>query len=68
MNAAGSYYCDRSCIDCGLCRETCPAVFARCEEEGHSFVKKQPVGPEEDALCQEALGNCPVGAIGDDGE
>ena len=68
MNAAGKYYCDSQCIDCGMCRETCPDVFVRCDEEGHSYVKRQPATPQEEELCQEALGNCPAGAIGDDGE
>lgn len=67
-NAPGRYYCDSQCIDCGLCRETCPEVFVRCEAGGHSYVKRQPETPEEKELCREALGNCPVGAIGDDGE
>jgi ferredoxin len=68
INAPGKYYCDSNCIDCGLCRETCPEVFVRNDEGGHSYVTRQPINAEEEALCQEALGNCPVGAIGDDGE
>jgi hypothetical protein len=34
---------------------------------GHSFVFKQPQTPEEESACMEAMGNCPVEAIGDDG-
>ena len=41
--------------------------FARDEEHGHSFVLKQPQTPEEEGECQEAMQNCPVEAIGDDG-
>jgi len=41
--------------------------FTRDEESGHSFVFKQPQTEEEECLCQEAMENCPVEAIGDDG-
>jgi ferredoxin len=41
--------------------------FTRDEERGHSFVFKQPQTLEEESQCQEAMQNCPVEAIGDDG-
>ena len=44
-----------------------PMNFTRDEESGHSFVFKQPQTEEEECLCQEAMENCPVEAIGDDG-
>jgi ferredoxin len=31
-------------------------------------VYKQPESPEEEALCKEAMEDCPVEAIGDDSE
>ena len=37
------------------------------EEGGYAFVAKQPANEEEEQLCQEAVENCPVEAIGDDG-
>lgn len=64
---AGRYYVDSQCIDCDLCRETSPANFMRNDGECFSFVYKQPETPEEEALCKDALANCPVEAIGDDG-
>ncbi len=64
---AGAYYVDTQCIDCDLCRETAPANFMRNDEEGFSFVYKQPESPEEETLCKDALDNCPVEAIGNDG-
>ncbi|HQC41954.1 MAG TPA: ferredoxin [Verrucomicrobiota bacterium] len=67
-NAPGRYYCDSRCIDCGLCREICPEIFVRCEAGRHSCVRRQPETPGEEELCQEALGYCPVEAIGDDGQ
>ena len=32
-----------------------------------SFVYKQPETPEEEVLCKDAMDNCPVEAIGNDG-
>jgi ferredoxin len=63
----GRYYVDTQCIDCDLCRETAPDNFVRNDEQGFSFVFKQPISPEEEDLCREAMENCPVEAIGSDG-
>ena len=41
-NVKGPFYCDDQCIDCDLCRETAPDNFTRNEDEGYSFVFKQP--------------------------
>lgn len=68
LNVGGRFYVDTECIDCDLCRTTAPANFLRNEEEGYSYVSKQPETPEEDKLCKEALEECPVEAIGSDGE
>jgi ferredoxin len=67
-NASGRYYVDDQCIDCDLCRQTAPNNFARDEKSGHSFVFRQPRSDQEITACQEAMQNCPVEAIGDDGE
>ena len=67
QNVPGSFYVDSTCIDCDLCRETAPTVFARHDESGYSFVQRQPATPEEIELAQEARAGCPVEAIGDDG-
>jgi ferredoxin len=67
-NALGRYYVDDQCIDCDLCRQTAPMNFMRDEERGYSLVFKQPETPEEEAQCREAMQNCPVEAIGDDGK
>ncbi|MCO4782511.1 MAG: ferredoxin [Candidatus Cloacimonetes bacterium] len=64
----GKYFVDDQCIDCDLCRSTAPDNFKTDEDLGFSFVYKQPANEEEEELCQEALENCPVEAIGDDGE
>jgi ferredoxin len=65
-NAPGRFYVDRQCIDCDVCRDTAPANFARNDENGYSYVIKQPETDDELELCIEALDACPVEAIGDD--
>jgi len=67
-NVAGKYYVDSNCIDCDVCRETAPENFRANEDEGYSYVFKQPENSEEEAQCQDAMESCPVEAIGDDGD
>ena len=67
-NVPGKFYVDSSCIDCDLCRESAPDFFARDEDEGLSYVSKQPSSADEIELCEEAMNGCPVNSIGDDGE
>ena len=67
-NVTGKMYVDTQCIDCDLCRQTAPGNFDRNADGGYSFVKKQPINPDEEAQCQEALEGCPVEAIGSDGD
>ncbi|OGQ07436.1 MAG: ferredoxin [Deltaproteobacteria bacterium RIFCSPLOWO2_12_FULL_40_28] len=66
-NMTGSWYVDSQCIDCDLCRTTAPANYKQNPDEGYSFVYKQPENDEEIKLCQQALEECPVEAIGKDG-
>ena len=66
-NISGKFFVDTECIDCDLCRETAKDNFTRSDEEGYSYVYKQPENDDELALCQEAMEMCPVEAIGDDG-
>jgi ferredoxin len=66
-NTPGRFYVDATCIDCDLCRETAPRNFVRNDDEGYSFVTRQPEGPAEEAACLAALEECPVEAIGNDG-
>lgn len=66
-NVSGKFYVDKMCIDCDVCRDTAPANFTRNDENGYSYVHKQPETPEELALCDEAMMACPVEAIGNDG-
>ncbi|MFT5468437.1 MAG: ferredoxin [Verrucomicrobiales bacterium] len=66
-NSAGAFYVDEQCIDCDLCRETAPDNFTREDDEGYSYVFKQPENDGERELCGQALEICPVEAIGSDG-
>ncbi len=67
-NVKGRYFVDEECIDCDLCREVAPNCFVRNNEEGYSYVFKQPDNEEDEAFCKEAMDNCPVEAIGDFGQ
>ncbi|HLA95412.1 MAG TPA: ferredoxin [Pyrinomonadaceae bacterium] len=67
-NVPGKFYVDRQCIDCDVCRDSSPANFRRNDENGYSYVYKQPETQEEIDLCKEAIEACPVEAIGDDAE
>lgn len=66
-NVSGTYYVDSQCIDCDVCRDTAPDNFTRSDDNGYSYVYKQPGDDEERLLCEEALAACPVEAIGNDG-
>lgn len=66
-NVAGKWYVDTQCIDCDLCRTTAPNNFKQNPDEGYSFVYKQPENDDEAKLCAEAMAECPVEAIGNDG-
>jgi ferredoxin len=67
-NRAGRFYVDVTCIDCDLCRETAPANFVRQDDGGYSYVMLQPRDPAEEAACLAAMEECPVEAIGNDGD
>jgi len=67
-NVSGRFYVDVTCIDCDLCRETAPKNFVRQDDEGYSFVSAQPTTPAEEASCLAAMEECPVEAIGIEGE
>ncbi|MFV0389262.1 MAG: ferredoxin [Pyrinomonadaceae bacterium] len=66
-NKSGKFYVDDQCIDCDVCRDTSPTNFTREDENGYSYVFKQPETDDEFELCEEARDACPVEAIGDDG-
>ena len=68
QNVAGKFYVDSSCIYCGLCDGMAPTIFRECNDQGWAYVFKQPETPDELRLCLDALGACPTGSIGADGD
>ena len=62
-----SFYVDRECIFCNVCVQAAPSNFALSDNESHDYVYKQPQNEEELDECYDALEQCPVEAIGDDG-
>lgn len=63
-NAPGELFVDSSCIDCDLCRQLAPAVFARADRRGQSYVARQPAGDAERHRALMALVTCPTSSIG----
>ena len=70
-NISGKYFVDKNCIGCLLCKVIAPNNFVENLDEniefGNNYVSKQPVNMQEEALCLEAMENCPADAIGNDG-
>jgi glyoxylase-like metal-dependent hydrolase (beta-lactamase superfamily II)/ferredoxin len=60
-NAAGDWFVDTRCIDCGTCREIAPALFAA--SAGCSVVARQPSAAEGDDAWLAAQA-CPTNSIG----
>lgn len=67
-NVPGEFYVDSTCIDCGLCPDTAPAVFRRYDDGGYTIVHHQPATEHELALAEKARDACPTESIGNDGE
>jgi ferredoxin len=68
LNAIGKYYVDQGCICCGICTTFAASVFIINLDEEFGYVGKQPQTEEEVKAVIEAMNNCPVDAIGDDGD
>ena len=66
-NVRGKFYVGDQCLDCDLCRHVAPEIFARNDEGGYSYVRKQPETAEEEARCREAIVGCCTETIHDDG-
>lgn len=66
-NIPGKYYVDTKCISCGQCVDIAGDFFVE-DKDGGVYVKTQPTSQEGVELCEQALSNCPVEAIGNDGE
>ena len=49
------------CTGCAACEDICPEVFAL--EDDLAEVREDPVAPEHEDACREAMEACPVEAI-----
>ena len=45
-NVPGKFFVDENCIDCDLCRQEASQFFVRNEEDGYTYVGRQPESPE----------------------
>jgi ferredoxin len=59
---------DTSCIACGVCKEVAAGIFDVDDSQGYAVVTRQPATPQEQSLAAEARSQCPVDAIGQDGQ
>lgn len=66
-NVGGRYYVDDQCIACDACCVEAPKFFAMNDNDGHAYVKLQPISPAEIEEAENALAACPVEAIGNNG-
>ncbi len=66
-NVEGKYYVDKECILCSLCVDVAPDTFRESEDGDHDIVYKQPSTDEEIEAAEDAMEQCPVDCIGDDG-
>ena len=67
-NVPGKFYVDKRCILCSVCSDTAPENFRVSDDDDHDICFAQPQDVEELARCNEAMENCPVESIGDDGD
>lgn len=67
QNVAGKYFVDDQCIACDACCVEAPRFFAMNDDDGHAYVKLQPITSEDFKEAENALAACPVEAIGNDG-
>lgn len=66
-NVPGRYYVDSSCIACDQCRVIAPELFAANTDTGLSYIQRQPLTDADIALVEEALAECAVDSIGNNG-
>jgi glyoxylase-like metal-dependent hydrolase (beta-lactamase superfamily II)/ferredoxin len=61
-NAAGPWFVDTRCIDCGTCRELAPELFSAVGDQ--SVVAAQPAGDRAERRAWLAAEACPTASIG----
>jgi len=66
-NTDGPWYVDKQCILCSVCEQVAPDSFKVSDDGDHDVVHHQPESEEEIAAAMDAMSQCPVEAIGNDG-
>ncbi len=66
-NISGQYYVDINCINCSICTEIAPEIFATNHDEGYEYIHRQPANKDEKRMVAELIGLCPANAIQDNG-
>ena len=51
------------CFGCGVCQSICPDVFEMDDDDNKAKVKLDPIPPELERCCREAVEGCPEEAI-----
>jgi ferredoxin len=67
-NVPGRFYISQECILCSLCADIAPATFRLAESEDHAIVWRQPNTEAEVTLALQAVHDCGVEAVRDNGE
>ena len=67
-NVPGKFYVDSGCIFCNVCLQAAPNNFTESQTGNHDYVYKQPENDDELDECYDSMEQCPVEAIGDDGD
>lgn len=67
-NAPGKYYVSDECDGCAYCASVAPENFDFDKPTNSYFVGKQPDNPSEEELVQEAMEDCPIDAIRNNGQ
>ena len=62
-NVEGKYYVTDECDGCAYCASVAPENFDFDKSTNTYFVTKQPENAEEIEFMDEAMDDCPVGAI-----
>jgi len=63
-NVGTFFFVDSECIGCDTCGNIAPNHFKLTSDSDHAYIYLQPIKPNEIGLCNKALDECPVAAIG----
>ena len=66
-NVEGRYHTTGECDGCAYCALVAPDNFDFDKETNSYYISKQPASKEEEELVQQAIEDCPIGAIIDKG-